>query len=185
MAAGFGLSYAFWPDQLTSGQWVLLASWLMSLVGLVALAVYDLKWMVLPNRLIYPTLLIAAAGRLVYIAGFSHNKLADVGAWAASIVVSSGIFWLIFYASRGKLIGYGDVRLGLVTGTLLATPGRPLLIIFTASVLGTLVTLPSVLRGRKQLNYKLPYGPFLITASVLVLLFGQPVIDWYSRLLNA
>lgn len=181
----FGLSYIFWPESLDSGQWVLLITWLASSVGLLALAVYDLKWMLLPNQLIYPTLLIASLGRAAYITGFSQNKLADLTAWLAAVAVASGIFWLIFYGSRGKWIGYGDVRLGLITGTLLATPAKSLLMIFTASVLGTLFVLPAVIARQKSLSYKLPYGPFLILAAGLVILFGAPVIDWYSHLLSA
>jgi len=87
-------------------------------------------------------------------------------------------------ASSGKWIGYGDVRLGLITGTVLADPLLSILMIFVASVLGTLIALPALATGRKRLNSKLPFGPFLITATALVLLFGQIPINWYKQLLE-
>lgn len=184
MAIVFGLSFAYWPAQITGVQWLLLGTWLTASIGLLALAVYDFRWMILPNKLIYSTLTIAVSGRLIYILGYSGGKASDLTAWLGAVIVASGLFWLIFYISQGKWIGYGDVRLGLITGTLLATPAKSLLMIFLASILGTIVVLPSVVTGNKKLNFKLPYGPFLIAATFIVMLFGQPIIGWYTNLLG-
>ena len=104
--------------------------------------------------------------------------------WALSVAVASGIFWLIFMVSDGKWIGYGDVRLGIITGTVLATPVKSFLMIFTASILGLLFVLPALITGRQKLATKVPFGPFLITATFIVLLFGQQLIDWYEGLLT-
>ena len=184
-ASAFVISYAYWPGGVYgAADWVLLVTWLSTSVGLLALLLYDLKWMLLPNKIIYPTLIIAVGGRLVYLISFEadiKNALID---WGLSILVASGLFWLIYKASSERLIGYGDVRLGLITGTVLADPLMSILMIFAASVLGTLVALPALAAGRKHLGSKLPFGPFLIIATALVLLFGSPVIDYYKRLLE-
>ncbi len=42
-AVVFVASYYFWPTIVVGGQWLLLASWLSVSVGLLALAVYDLR----------------------------------------------------------------------------------------------------------------------------------------------
>ena len=60
----FIASYVFWPGEgafadLSSG--INFIAWLAILTGFVALFVYDLKWMLLPNRLVYPMLLLATA----------------------------------------------------------------------------------------------------------------------------
>jgi prepilin signal peptidase PulO-like enzyme (type II secretory pathway) len=88
---------------------------------------------------------------------------------------------LLFYVSSGRWIGFGDVRLGLITGTLLATPAKSLLMLFLASLLGTLFVLPAVVTGRSKMTSRIPYGPFLIIATSAVLLFGQPFITWYQN----
>lgn len=178
----FSLSYLFWPAGFNSGQIVLFIAWLAVSVGLLALAVYDLRWMLLPSKIIYPTLAAAAAGRLIYLLGFEQHKFHGLLWWFLSVLVASGIFWLLFMASGGRWIGYGDVRLGLITGTVLANPALSLLMIMTASVLGTLFVLPAIILGRKSLTAKLPFGPFLIAATWLVLLFGAGFISWYGRL---
>ena len=184
LAAGlsFALSYIYWPQDLHSGQLVLFVAWLLTLVGLLALLIYDLRWMLLPSKILYPTAAVASAGRLIYLIGFEQYKLHALVWWALSVLVASGIFWVLFMISDGRWIGYGDVRLGLITGTLLANPAQSLLMIMGAAVLGTLFIAPALVLGRKGLAAKLPFGPYLIVSTGLVLLFGQSIINWYTSL---
>jgi prepilin signal peptidase PulO-like enzyme (type II secretory pathway) len=180
-AAVFVLSYIFWPNALVSaGNWVLFITWLITSVGLMALLVYDARWMLLPSNLIYTTAAIAAIGRLIYIFGYEDSKSAAVFAWLLSLAVASGIFWVLYIVSQGKWIGFGDVRLGLITGTVLASPAFSFLMIFISSLAGTLFILPSILRGKKAMDSKIPYGPFLILGCLIALLFGPDFINWYK-----
>lgn len=182
-AAVFAASYYFWPVNLTGGQLVLFVTWLAASIGLLALAVYDLRWTMLPNRILYPTFFIALVGRLIYILFFSNDIAHDFGLLALSILVASGVFWVLFMISSGHWIGYGDVRLGLITGTLLAAPAKSFLMIFLASVLGTLLVIPLLISKRTQFGSKLPYGPFLALSTALTILFGESIINWYTQLL--
>jgi len=185
MAAVFVSSYILWPQDLeSSGQLILFISWLGVSVGLMALAVYDWRWMILPNRLIYPTLALAAAGRLGYIAFYSDDVAYSLSLLALSLAVASGFFWLVSLASAGKWIGHGDIRLGWILGTVLADPALAVLMIFTASVLGSLTAIPQLIEGSKKLDSKLPFGPFLIAATFITLLFGSDITQWYRGLLT-
>ena len=185
MALVFTTSYIFWPTNLTqTGNLMVFITWLVASVGLLALLVYDLRWMLLPSKILYPTLLAAVTGQLVYLVGYAPNKSNFALQWLLSLVVASGFFWLIFMISGGRWIGYGDVRLGLVTGTLLASPAKSFLMLFLASVIGILFVLPSLIRGKRGLTAKLPYGPFLIFATYLCLLFGSSMIDWYKKFIS-
>lgn len=178
----FVLSYVFWPAPFSNGQWLLFVTWLACSVGLLALAIYDLKWMLLPNRILYPTLFIALIGQLGYILFFADNKAHNSWLLTLSVLVASGFFAAIYLVSKGRWIGFGDVRLGLIIGVLLATPAKSFMVIFLASVLGMLFMLPALASGRKNLTSKLPFGPFLIIATGLSLLFGSSLIDAYKHL---
>jgi leader peptidase (prepilin peptidase)/N-methyltransferase len=181
-AGGFLLSYWFWPVNLThTGNLILFITWLISFVGLLALTLYDLRWMLLPNKILYPTFLITALGYLIYWLGFAGDKTFFLINWFLSIAVAGGIFLVIYVISSGQWIGFGDVRLGLITGTLLHKPTIAFLMVFLSSVLGSLAALPSLLTGKRGINSKLPYGPFLILATFICLLFGQTVLDWYQK----
>lgn len=181
MALVFIASYIWWPRDLAGSEWTLFVSWLASSVGLMALLVYDAKYMLLPNKIIYPTLAVAASGRLIYLLSSEPNKLRALGLWASSVAVASGVFAVLFYVSKGQWIGYGDVRLGLITGTLLANPAESFLMIFLASVLGILFIIPSLLTRTKNLASRLPFGPFLIAGTGVAILFGPQILDWYKR----
>ena len=179
----FAGSYHFWPGGVYStGDWLLFITWLASSVGLMALLVYDARWMLLPNKIVYPTLAIAASGRLIYLIGFAPHKLHDLAHWLLSLLVASGIFWLLFIISRGQWIGFGDVRLGFITGTVLASPAKSFLMILLGSILGTIFVIPSLITGKLKTSAKLPYGPFLIIATFVALLFGGDILDWYRRI---
>jgi leader peptidase (prepilin peptidase)/N-methyltransferase len=180
----FAVSYLAWPQAVhLNGQWMLLVAWLASSVGLLALAVYDLRWLLLPNRIIYPTLIAATAGRLGYIILFDKHKLHALLLWVLSLLIASGIFYVL-YSVNDKWIGFGDVRLGLITGTLLADPQKSLAMIFIASLLGSLVAAPDLIRGKKSMASRLPFGPFLITATAIMVLWGDSLLTWYKNLLS-
>jgi len=76
----FVLSYHYWPLPIEGSQLAAFVIWLLLLIGLMALLVYDLRWMLLPNKLVYPLTGLAAASALVGIAsavgprqsGFEH-----------------------------------------------------------------------------------------------------------------
>jgi prepilin signal peptidase PulO-like enzyme (type II secretory pathway) len=183
-AGVFILSYTFWPgDVNTSGDYILFITWLASFIGLLALLIYDIRWMLLPNRIIYPTLAVASLGRILYIFTSQDNKLHAILMWALSVLVASGIFWALYVISAGKWIGFGDIRLGFITGTLLASPGKSFLMIFLGSILGTLFIAPALVAGKRDLTSKLPFGPFLIAGCAVALLFGSSILDWYNRIL--
>lgn len=177
----FALSYLLWSLPLDNGQVILLATWLVCSVGLQALLIYDLRWMLLPDKILLPTAVVAAAGRLVYIIGYEPDKLQASYYWLLSLGIAAGIFWILYQVSD-RLIGGGDIKLGLVTGTLLADPTLSFLMIFLASVIGTVVMMPALIKGNKNMTSKLPYGPFLIIATAVTLFIGPDIIDWYSRL---
>jgi leader peptidase (prepilin peptidase)/N-methyltransferase len=181
----FVLSYIWWPGGVHgAGSWILFVTWLFTSVGLMALLVYDARWMLLPNRILYPTFYIALAGRIIYIVGHEPNKAHASIMAVLSVAVASGVFWVLFVVSQGKWIGFGDVRLGLVTGTILAAPGKSFLMIMLGSLLGTLFILPALVLGKKNLASKLPYGPFLIAATFICVLFGGSILDWYGHFLS-
>ena len=177
----FALSYLLWPLPLDNGQLILLAAWLVCSVGLLALLIYDLRWMLLPDKILLPTAVVAAAGRLVYIIGFEPDKLHAFYYWLLSLGIAAGIFWILYQVSD-RLIGGGDIKLGLVTGTLLADPSLSFLMIFLASVIGTVVMMPALIKGNKNMTSKLPFGPFLIIATAIILFVGADLINWYSKL---
>ncbi len=179
-AALFIASYVWWPQPFTDAQTAIFVLWLALLVGLVALAVYDLRWFLLPNRLVYPLAAIASVQAIISVANASQPMTALLNVVLA-VIVGGGIFYVLFQVSKGKWIGGGDVKLGWLLGLIVATPAKAVLFIFFGSVLGTLASLPLLAKGRLQRTSLIPFGPFLIAGAILTVLFGSDLLHWYQR----
>ncbi len=176
----FAASYVWWPAAFSDPQKIVFVLWLALLTGLVALAVYDLRWFLLPNRLIYPLAAIAAVQLAVVISNDTNPGLAFLSAVLA-VVIGGGIFYFLFQVSGGKWIGGGDVKLGALLGLIVATPGRAVLFIFFGSLLGSLVSMPLMAKGRLKRTSVIPFGPFLIAGAIITVLFGGDILHWYQH----
>lgn len=174
----FVFSYLYWPYGFDGIGVVQFSLWLVFVTGFMALAIYDLRWMILPDRIIYPLIGLATGQvALLTIAASDPSKLFQA---ALGCLFSSGIFYLVFQVSGGKWIGGGDVKLGLVIGLIIGGAVHSLLMLFIASLLGTLVAVPLAL-SKKHKTRLVPFGPFLITATVIVYIFGSSLVLWYEK----
>ncbi|HVX47980.1 MAG TPA: prepilin peptidase [Candidatus Saccharimonadales bacterium] len=176
----FVASYIWWPEAFSNPQKAVFVLWLIILTGLIALAVYDLKWFLLPNRLIYPVAMIAIVQAAVAIADAGSPGTALLNT-VLGLIVGGGIFYVLFQVSKGKWIGGGDVKLGALLGLIVATPGRAILFIFFGSLLGSLVSAPLLARGDLKRTSVIPFGPFLIIGGIITVLFGGDILHWYQR----
>lgn len=180
-ASLFVVSYLVWPG----GQprqieaWVLYCFWSVILVGLVALVVYDMRWMLLPDRIVY-FLLGLVLVRLIVQATFLHGGLGLVTSAIWGFLCLGGLFYVLFQVSDGKWIGGGDVKLGFVLGILVGGPLSSLLLLFIASSAGSLASIPLLLASKLKKSSRLPFGPLLIVATIIVVLFGTNIIHWYK-----
>ncbi len=173
----FAASWAFWPYQLNTSLLILrFALWCLALVLLLILFLYDAQWYKLPNKLIYPLWAVSAAYFMTFFV--SDPNWAALGWLASAIAIASGLFYVI-YAINSNWIGFGDVRLGLAIALLVHRPIPAGLVLFFASLIGIIISMPSLVSGKKKLTSKLPFGPLLIIATVIVVLFGQQLVTWY------
>lgn len=170
-------SYLFWPSELAGFEYISFASWLVALVIFMALVVYDFRWMLLPNKLVFTLYGVAAVFVLTH--AVAEGSVQIIVESLIGVAIGGGIFYALFQLSDGRWIGGGDVKLGFALGAVVGGPIQAFLVLFGASLLGTLAILPLMFVGKPLRSMKIPFGPFLIAATVLVQLFGQSVTDWY------
>lgn len=184
----FILSYIFWPLEMSGAGQFAFGMWLVFLVGFVILSIYDLRWFELPHRIVLPLIGLALVQVLVSATVFGGGLPSLLHAfWGA--LLGGGVFYALYMISPKEIqedgstasawIGGGDITLGTLLGLLVGGPGNILLLIFLASLIGTLLAVPLMLAGRATRSTHLPFGPFLIASAVIVKLFGAAIIGWY------
>lgn len=176
-AALFAASYIVWPHQLsTINHQLLFSIWLTVLVGFMALVVYDLRWMLLPNRIVFPVTTLAAFDASIRLVMGQVSLLGLIGA----VAIAGGLFYVLFQVSDGKWIGGGDVKLGFALGLLLGTPALAFMMLFFASIIGLIMSMAAFIGKRGKKSRVIPFGPCLILATIIVKLFGTGILDWYT-----
>ncbi|MDH5364236.1 MAG: A24 family peptidase, partial [Dehalococcoidia bacterium] len=95
--------------------------------------------------------------------------------------IGFALLLLIAIISRGGM-GWGDVKLAALIG--LAT-GFPLVLLalLIGAIIGGLVAVALLIakkRGRKE---AIPFGPFLSLATLVTLLWGSSILNWYLGLM--
>lgn len=183
----FVVSYAFWPYELAGAEWVMFIGFLVTLVLLIAMSMYDYKTFILPSRLIYPSIFV----QLITLFTYSLLTLTlDRLGWAfLSALVYFGLFYLIFmasyyakkqgYASKDWL-GFGDVRLAFLLGLVVGTPAAVFVALFLGSVIGLIIVSPAIISKKATFTTQIPFGPYLIAGAYVALLFSDRLISWYT-----
>lgn len=149
---------------------------------LLACALIDLRHRVIPNRIVYPSLVVAAVA-VVGLWALGAPVRAS-GALMGFLAYGGGLFVIAVISPRG--MGMGDVKLaaliGLVVGALgLGAVGVAAAVGILAGGIGGVVAL-ALGRSRKS---AIPFGPYLALGGVVGALAGQQIAGWYLHLLGA
>lgn len=177
----FIVSYLSWPYAFDTLGTSLFALWLVIVVGCVAMMIYDLRWMVLPDKLTITFTIVSLVHVLTHaILAREISVILNAG---AGVIVTFCLFYGLFQFSKGKWIGGGDVKLSILLGLLTGGIIQSLLLIFLASTLGTIIATPLIILKKRNLQTRLPFGPLLIVALFVVVLYGQRMVEWYEQLL--
>lgn len=179
VAVVFVLSYLFWPFGFTAGGLALLVLWLLAVVILAALFLYDLKWSLLPNVLTFPLIGLGVAWAGIYYGLVAPQPLLSVAQDITFGLASvAGIYGALYFVSKGEWVGFGDVKLGVFMGLILGWQGG-LLAVMLANVIAFLWVAPGLVTHRIDRKTRIPFGPFLIIATVISLLFAKQLIAAY------
>lgn len=180
MALFFVASYMLWPEPLQTPLAIAqFGLWLVAGVMLAILFVYDLKWFILPDRIVFPLIGVAAL-----FAGSQFVGSPDVGPDIISLGLAaallSGLYWLLWHVSHGTWIGFGDVKLGLALALLVGKWELAFLTLLLANLIGCLIVIPGLISGKLTRTAHIPFGPLFIAGFVVAALYGPYILSWFS-----
>lgn len=153
-----------------------LVMWLIAGSVLLLLGLIDQKTCLLPDKL----LLVLVLNRILFVFILGQPLLQTfktmlIGAFSVSLPLL--IIVLVFeFILKKEAMGGGDIKLLFVMGLYLSWDKMLLVIIISCFVALVCVSL------MKDKHKQIPFGPFLAVAWLLVVLFGEKIINFYISL---
>ena len=144
---------------------------------LIAMAGIDIDHQLLPDNMTIP---LMWAGILISFWSV-HTDLASsvTGAIAGYLIL-----WSVYHVFRlltGKEgMGYGDFKLLAALGAWMGWQMLPLIVLLS-SVVGAVVGLVLMATGRLKKDKPMPFGPFIAAAGWIALIWGEQIINFYTR----
>ncbi|MDO8469730.1 MAG: prepilin peptidase [bacterium] len=194
IAATYSVSWGA-VEALAAPAWyyALSALWIVAAFVWVAIGIVDLRHSIIPNGASVAlavlgggvTVVLAGAalpsfqtsflGSYALIAGIPANVFAGhiLGAAAGGLV-----FWLLWALSRGRAMGFGDVKLAAASGLLLGWPDIALAVA-CSFIVGGVWGAALLATNRRSMGDRIPFGPFFVVGALLTVVFGRQFLAWY------
>lgn len=164
--AMFGLvAYFTLPD------WFATIWYLVIFSCLLVIFLIDFKHYVIPDSMLVVAI-IASAVLLLRTPQVIVTHM--ISAFGACLFI-----YAIWYFSRGKGMGFGDVKFAFFLGFSLGFP-EIVVALYAAFLTGALVGIILILGRQKSLKSKIPFGPFLIAGYCCSFFLTQPVLRLFN-----
>lgn len=139
---------------------------------LLAIAYIDAEHQIIPNKLIYPALIVSPI--LLVIADPGKILFYLIG-----LAIGAGLLLLISLIKPTGM-GAGDIKLAALMGLFLGW--QVLLALFVGFATGAIVGITRALIKKRSLKEPIAFGPFLVFGSIVTYFYGTPLINLYIRL---
>jgi leader peptidase (prepilin peptidase) / N-methyltransferase len=146
--------------------------------ALVVVTFIDLKHQIIPDVLTLPGIVIG------FIVSFFIPQLGWLNS-LIGILAGGGSLLLIAYGyqllAKKDGMGGGDIKLLAMMGAFFGWKAI-LFIIFASSLVGSVIGITVMLAQKKDSTLAIPFGPFLASAAVLYIFYGNRIIFWYLNM---
>lgn len=160
-----------------------LAYHLFIVSSLIVIFFTDLKYQIIPDKIIALAVLVIFGylvlttfnSVFVYKTLFEHPLLIHT----ATGILAFLFFLFIYFVTRGRGMGFGDVKLSFLIGLILG-PILTFLALYIAFLTGAGIGIILILWKKKGLKEKIPFGPFLVIGAFISLLFPEHLTRFIS-----
>lgn len=144
---------------------------------LIIIFVYDIRHTIIPDQAVYMVIILGL------LSIFWH--LLTVPGFAAATAVFDGVlvalpFFLLWALSKGRLMGFGDVKLALGIGWLLGLVGGFSAILFSFWIGGLVGLFLLALSRKYSMRSEVPFAPFLIMGTFIVGVWGITIVSLFQ-----
>lgn len=130
----------------------------------------DLKYRIIPDKILYPAILIS------FFILITSNEPGVFINYLLSAIGAFIFFLLIFLITKGKGMGFGDVKLVFLMGLFLGFP-KIIVALYLSFLIGAAVSMALVILKRKKFKGgTIPFGPFLVIGTFVSFFFSDFLI---------
>lgn len=147
---------------------------LLLISALIVVFFTDLKSQIIPDQIVYPAIFFS----LIFLISQSPNIP------ISPILSASGaalFFLTLVVVTRGRGMGWGDVKLAGLMGLILGFP-KIIVALYLAFLTGAIIAVILVLVGKKRFGQSIPFGPFLSGATIASLFWGQNLWQIFQKI---
>jgi leader peptidase (prepilin peptidase)/N-methyltransferase len=105
-----------------------------------------------------------------------------IGAFLGGIIIYL-IITIGGWIMKKEVMGEGDIKLAAMIGAFLGWQNL-LAALFLSFFSGAIVGLALIALDIKKRTDYIPFGPYLALGGILILLWGNLIINWYSQIIN-
>jgi len=145
---------------------------------LVALSIIDIRHRIIPNRIVYPSLL--AFGAYIVIVGLAGGGLDVIRAAIGMLAYGGALLVVAIVSPRG--MGMGDVKLAALVGLVLGSVGLRYVTVAAAAgiLLGGMGAIVALIAGASR-KKAIPFGPFLAAGALVAAFLAPQISSVYLR----
>jgi len=194
--------YLFVKPEIYFWAPLLVLLWFFFVSVLISISVIDMRHYIIPDKItIFSSVVAFLASVGFFVLGkfpelnFPKYSLNFLGSFLDPLILSinpvlyyligalllSGFLFLIFAITKGKGIGFGDVKLAFLIGLMLG-PVSGMASVLLSFVIGSLVGIFLIISGKRKLKGAIPFGPFLSLGVLTVVIFGETIVKFYLSL---
>lgn len=145
---------------------------------LIAMFFSDLKYQILPDE---EQLALFIVGLAYLIA--TNVPIPQIAERFVLSFVAMMPLLLLFLATKGRGMGFGDVKLLFIFGFLFELQGA-FIILYVAFITGGFFGLVAILLRKTKMKSKIAFGPFLILGAILYLFYTKYFITEFNTILG-
>lgn len=138
----------------------------------------DLDHSIIPDELVIAGFITAAAYLAwVWMSGARPLNLLDHG---LGFLIGGGLYLFLAVITKGGM-GGGDIKLMAMLGFWLGSAGVLWVVLLSSNIgaIGSLLLMALKIKSRKDF---IPFGPFIVIAAMLVMLYQQEMTNWLFRM---
>ncbi len=136
----------------------------------------DLEHFIIPNELTFPLMFLGAIKS--FYPDLDTELFPNLVNSLIGGVVGYFIIWIIIFLYKKirnkEGMGLGDAKLLSAMGFWFGWASIPI-IVFFSSIIALLYVAPTLINKSKNLSTQIPYGPYLIIASVIYIICGNEI----------